>query len=427
MGIPTSSTKHYKSLTITRLSGFFFQNTLHENDTMNTYKIIIRTDVQRKDGTAALALQVFIEGQRKVIALGVAVQPAQFDKVKQVVKMPDKGTGDKVNALIEQAKRKAQHIILDALLAGRTLNVTTFTELYTGARNQGDFLAYFEKWVAAEQGIKADNTLKAYRVAIKNVREFQKEVRFGDLTPEWVERFDKHLHRRKFDVNYVTKTHKLVQACINAAIRGKKIAENPYRDFRFKHAKTERDFLNMTELQRLIDLYQANTLRADEQEVLRYFLFAAVAGGLRLGDVKELRWDEIVGEWLVFRPEKTAKSRTVLKVPLSKVALSIIQAVPRQGEKVFRCKADAVTNRLLKAIARAAKIDKTITFHVSRHTFASVYLAMGGSVHVLQKIMGHGKIDTTMIYVHTQNEQKITDMARFDAAFGEISAIEAKT
>jgi integrase/recombinase XerD len=393
--------------------------------TYNTYKVIIRRDAVKKDGTAALALKVRIQGEVRVLPLNIAVEVRQFDDDAQRVSLPDKKLSEKINTIIAQARHKAQQIILDAIIAQRDLCIVTFLEQYNGARNQGSFITFFERSMKDAEGVKAPATIKCYRTSLKNMTDYKKEVRFSDLTPDFVEGLDRQLIRKGFDTNYVTRTHKLIKAVINQAIERKLIRESPYQNFKFKHAKTEREFLNMPELQRLIDLYQANTLRPDAQEVLRYFLFAAVAGGLRLGDVKELAWEEIVGDWLVFRPNKTTKSRTVLKVPLSKLAVSIINAVPKKGERVFSCKADAVTNRLLKFIQAEAKIAQRLTFHVSRHTFATVYLAMGGSVHVLQKIMGHSKIETTMIYVHVQHEQKIVDMARFDAAFGQISAITA--
>ncbi|MFN4257267.1 MAG: tyrosine-type recombinase/integrase [Saprospiraceae bacterium] len=393
----------------------------------NTHKVIIRRDAVKKDGTAALALRVRIGGQAKFLPLGVSVPVKCFNEGKQEVAVPrDRDLTEKVNLLIKQARAKAQRIFLDALIVERTLTMLDFLERFTGSRNQSSFTDYFEKWIASFEGVKAPNTLDAYGVTLRNLKKFQKDVRFSELTPEFAERLDKFFHRKGFDVNYITKQHKLIQAGINAAIKAKIIAENPYEGFKFRYAKTERDFLNLKELQSLIDLYNRDVLPTAAQEVLRYFLFCCVAGGIRLCDVQELLWEEVVGDWLVFRPNKTAKSRTVLKVPLSDLAKSIIHDLPRSRDKIFQCKADAVTNRLLKVVQREAGISQLLTFHVSRHTFATVYLALGGKVHVLQKIMGHSKIETTMIYVHVAHEQKVEDMKRFDFNFGRIGDIEVR-
>ena len=57
-------------------------------------------------------------------------------------------------------------------------------------------------------------------------------------------------------------------------------------------------------------------------------------------------------------------------------------------------------NAYLKEIAVGCKIKKTLTFHLARHTFATTFLISGGKVEVLQKLLSHSRIDTTMIYVH---------------------------
>jgi integrase len=393
----------------------------------NTTKIIIRKDAVKKDGTAALALRVRIGGQVKFLPLGVSVKVDEFDERKEkVVVGGQKKITEQVNTIIDLAKTKAKQIMLDSVIKSQALTMNKFLKEFSGYENKASFIEYFRKWIKLYDGIKAPATLKSYYTTLKKLQEFKEDIRFCDLSPEFIAEFDRHMIKKKYETNYITRIHKLTQAAINSAIESKLIeeSENPYKGFRFKHAKTERSFLNMDELQKLIDLYNAKRLRTDEQEVLRYFLFSAVAGGIRLGDVKAITWDDVIDDLLVFRPEKTTKNRMVLKIPLSNLAKSIINDVPKKQGKLFASKADAVTNRLLKSIQKEAGLNQLLTFHVSRHTFATVYLAIGGKVHVLQKIMGHGKIETTMVYVHILHEQKIEDMAKFDQIFGKIGQID---
>ena len=69
----------------------------------------------------------------------------------------------------------------------------------------------------------------------------------------------------------------------------------------------------------------------------------------------------------------------------------------------------------MKDIAIACGIRKNLTMHVARHTFATEYLRNGGHVHVLQQLMGHSKITTTMIYVHVDSEMKRLGMGAMRA------------
>jgi site-specific recombinase XerD len=73
---------------------------------------------------------------------------------------------------------------------------------------------------------------------------------------------------------------------------------------------------------------------------------------------------------------------------------------------IFHTYADPVTNRLLKEVAIKCGIKKRLTFHISRHTFGTLFLERGGRVEVLKELMGHSDIDTTMVYVHMSDKRK---------------------
>lgn len=72
----------------------------------------------------------------------------------------------------------------------------------------------------------------------------------------------------------------------------------------------------------------------------------------------------------------------------------------------------------MKNIAKVVGITKLLTYHVSRHTFATLFLSRGGRVEVLQKILGHSKIEDTMIYVHIIDEISNTQIEQMDGILG---------
>lgn len=77
---------------------------------------------------------------------------------------------------------------------------------------------------------------------------------------------------------------------------------------------------------------------------------------------------------------------------------------------MFETVSDQVTNRTLKEIAANAGIRKNLTTHVARHTFATQFLRKGGHVEVLQKLMGHEKIATTLEYTHVDDDRLREEM-----------------
>ena len=80
------------------------------------------------------------------------------------------------------------------------------------------------------------------------------------------------------------------------------------------------------------------------------------------------------------------------------------------AQNVFRAPSNQVANRFLKEIATAAEIDKTVTFHVSRHTFATHSITLGIPIEVVSKLLGHTSLKNTMIYAKVVDSAKITYM-----------------
>jgi site-specific recombinase XerD len=107
-------------------------------------------------------------------------------------------------------------------------------------------------------------------------------------------------------------------------------------------------------------------------------------------------------------------------VPLSALALRLIAESGSKSTKLFNVTDEQQMNRHLKEIAAAAGINKNITTHVGRHTFGFLYLAMGGKVEELREILGHSKIETTMVYSHTDYSRKVEGVRRFDEIFRKI-------
>ncbi len=87
----------------------------------------------------------------------------------------------------------------------------------------------------------------------------------------------------------------------------------------------------------------------------------------------------------------------------------------RKGNRLFDFPCNSQTNQKLKKILAACGIDKPVTFHGSRHSFATLALTKGTPIETVSKILGHTNITTTQIYAKVTAEK----MEREMAAFGE--------
>jgi integrase len=154
------------------------------------------------------------------------------------------------------------------------------------------------------------------------------------------------------------------------------------------------------------------------------FVFASYAGGLRVSDVLQLQWKNFEGEHLLFTVKKTGQQ---LSIKLPNKALEIIEKYkpkkPLPQGFIFPMLSDgldmnnprlvdsgissatAYINKNLKIIAKKAKIEKPLSFHISRHTWATRAIRKGISIDKVSKIMGHAAIRETQIYAKIVNEE----------------------
>ena len=189
------------------------------------------------------------------------------------------------------------------------------------------------------------------------------------------------------------------------AVRKGLINKNPgdSLDKREKVPKPEphRDYLTLEELQKLM-----NTPGATEN-VNRAFLFGCLCG-LRISDIKALKWENIhQGEQGKYAEIKVIKTRKNLIVPLNDDALMLPTTNPKdKTAPLFELPSHGRIGQIMKRWAQNSGINKHITFHTSRHTFATLQLTMGTDLYTICKMLGHSNIQTTQIYAEIIGKKK---------------------
>ncbi|WP_134087880.1 site-specific integrase [Olivibacter sp. XZL3] len=180
--------------------------------------------------------------------------------------------------------------------------------------------------------------------------------------------------------------------------------------------ETHREFLFQDELQALADT-------PCEDDIRRASLVSALTG-LRYSDVETLMWSEIRGSkgeyYIQFHQEKT---RAAEMLPVSDLVISLLGDPGDWNSRVFSSLTYSRVYYALGNWVKAAGIKKHITFHCFRHTFATLQLAAGTDVFVVSKMLGHRRLETTLIYV------KIVDKLKRDAALRvrlDITKLEIK-
>lgn len=193
----------------------------------------------------------------------------------------------------------------------------------------------------------------------------------------------------------------------NNAVREHLLNKNPLRDMsaaeKPKRPESEREFLTMAEVQKMI-----NT-RCGNENVKNAFLFACFTG-LRLGDIEDLTWIMIretsSGREVATRMNKT---RQFVYVPLSENAQSFLPKYGDRKGKVFVLPSRNEINSGVQHWVKRAGIKKHITFHCSRHTYATLLLTYGADIYTVSKLLGHSSVTHTQVYA------KIIDKKRREA------------
>jgi integrase len=260
---------------------------------------------------------------------------------------------------------------------------------------------------------KAVKTWKACLIYLRGYDD-RDNLTLSDITPKWIQGFKGYLancasiHKKgkakKLASNTLGTYFMRLRTCLNAAYREGLINKNPLFNVEsFKQREGHRQYLTLDEVKTL-----AQT-ECDNSEVKKAFLFSCLTG-LRLSDVEKLKWSEIQqqGEFtrIIFTQKKTKGSEYL---DISPQAAEIIEseAEHREGDNVFNFKMSRNKfTATIKAWVKRAGIDKEITFHCARHTFAVLMLDLGTDIYTVSKLLGHKNLKTTQIYAKILDKNK---------------------
>jgi integrase len=237
---------------------------------------------------------------------------------------------------------------------------------------------------------------------LKQIKEFAGDfLSFQTINEEWMESWKEFLLSR-VSQNTALCYFSITKSALNRAVKKKIIPYNPASHVaNIKKEETERVYLTFEEIQKLA------VTDIKQKEVKRAFLFACYTG-LRASDVLNLTWDKIQDGKLKFRQQKT---KGFEYFPLSPTALELLyqnghSTEQNPKERIFKVPVLRWINEILKTWAKKAGIKKNISFHTSRHTFATLALTSGADLYVVSKLLGHTKIETTQIYAKIIDQKK---------------------
>jgi len=310
---------------------------------------------------------------------------------------------------------------------------------------------------------------KKYNGFIKKLESYLKTIKkedvlFVEITSSFLSKFEAFLHTLRNARNPEATLHpntlavnlNIFKTIINRAIELDKIIKpekNPFLGYKYdKAVSTIKDKLNESEIKRIEEL----ELKKDSLmwHCRNYFLFSFYLAGIRAGDLIQLRWINITSENRIeYRMAKTKKDRNmnlhqkakdILKLyfkveskpsdyifPLLNNEAQFAKAITEEQKATLPPELimklnntigskNALINKYLQKIATLAEIDKHISFHIARHSFAKIAKDNKVDNNHLKNLLGHSNIKVTEAYMgNFETEESDNVMA---SIFGEKEA-----
>jgi len=378
--------------------------------------ITIKDQVIKKDGTSPLYLCIKLGSTKKFTSLKMFWPAEFFDKAAQTLLPRSKKDQEFMdqNIILNTIKSQCNDIIRDFRLSQQHLDIDGFLHIFNNFNSREDFIFYAntKNQYLYEKGINTLRSKQRHGTCLNVLTTFMKFERLimADLNLDFVRRFDAFLRKRKYKHNTITGMHKVVRSYVNHALEDGYRLQNPYKSFSLKFVPGDRPSLTIYELGVLRSLIDHPQFGAAENESLRKFLFSCYTG-LRISDSNMITSGHIVDGVLNMSMVKGLRYGKEVRIKIPAYALSLIEG--RKGQ-IFTDLADSTVNKSLKVIAAVAGLNKKLTFHVSRDTFATTFLSLGGDLASLKDLMGHSDIKTTQIYLKMSNDRKDGLMDRFD-------------
>ena len=364
----------------------------------------------RSNGTEALYLDICRDGKRtnEYLKLYLVPELTRADRQK-----------NKETLKIAEAMRAKRIVEIQSKDFG--VNVLTHEDAM--------FLGVMRRIIDRKDG----TTKTSWQNCLAHILRYEpnERITFAEITPQWVRGFRDYLDNRAMQwaidtrkrevepkpISQGTKALMFQKFCsvFNIAMREGIIQRNPAAGIeRFKEPESDREFLTIEEIKKL-----RKTPPPDE-DLAQAFFFSCLTG-LRWSDIVKLKWSEVQelhnATRIVFKQQKTGGLEYL---DLNPQAAAMLGERGNPDDNVFPRLGPIQAARIsIAAWVRSAGINKHITFHCARHTFAVMMLDLGVDIYTVSKLLGHKSIETTQVYAKILDKNKKAAVDRIPNIFDE--------
>ena len=393
----------------------------------------LRSNYENKEGKSPVMLRIFLGGEM-----------TNFGTTKIFVKKSlwsnatSRLRGRTTEALSVNAALDAISTTLYGIYRkyenDESLSLDLIRTVYFGKNREfTSFLPVFDKFLEdikqrVGKTIGADS-LQKYSVLRRHFAEFlmykysRKDIGLNEFTPAVVQDF--HLYMSTVAGCAYNTSVKKVKTLKTITIYAQKrgfLLHDPFVNHHFHMEPVDRGFLTDEEILRVAN----KDLGIQRLELVRDIFIFSCFTGLAYIDVANLTPDHIVTmddkQWIMTKRQKTSVETNVLLLDIPRAIIAKYSHKTYRDGKLFPILTNQKTNSYLKEIADLCGIKKKLTFHLARHTFATMSLSKGVPIESVSKMLGHTNIRTTQIYARITNKKIEHDMEQLSEKLGKFNS-----
>lgn len=395
---------------------------------MASIKLILRKTQLDQTGHSPLYIRIIKDRKTKFITVGLKLKESQWDEEKQRVKKNHPNSA-RMNASLAQKIADAQGHIADLERKFKSVSIKRIKETIKG-KEIPNFFDYAEKQLLKIKSTRAFSTHRSYTTQLKKFRDYvgTADICFDQITVELLNNYIFHLADTESNKASTQRSAIILLGNIfRAAIKEEAISETllPFGKLKLTRNASKRMFLNKEQISGLTKLALPEGKKTAMWRDL--FLFSIYAGGLRFSDVIEMQYGN-------YNQTEHKISKLIRKTgrthqfKIGQVAIDILGKYMKENAKnedyifpvitdqekfikdpeirySFTANSNVSANWHLKKIGKEMELPFKLSFHLSRHTFATNALNNGMRIEHVSKLMDHTDIGTTQIYAKIISEE----------------------
>ena len=377
------------------------------------------------NGLLPIYVRLTVDGKRLEFSTKKFVEKSKWSS--ELAKM--KGTTDEarsINSYLDLMKSKVLDAQMELLHRNETLSIENFKNKLLGTEERQRMLVpifqehnnKIKELVGKEY---ASGTLERYTTSLKHTIEFMQwkynisDIDITKIDHAFISDYEFWLRSvrncaNNTAVKYIKNFNKIIKICL----ANDWLDKNPFANYKSKVKEVERVYLSEEEVQAIIE----KEFKTERLSLVRdIFLFSCFTG-LAYIDVKNLTKSHISfgidGEqWIFTHRQKTESASKIPILPMTQMIIDKYENHPQSNnqDKLLPILSNQKMNAYLKEIAAVCEIEKELTFHIARHTFATtVTLTNGVPIESVSKMLGHKNLRTTQHYAKVLDRKVSEDM-----------------